>query len=230
MKLSFGDYRLHGTTGFYTLLVHIIASERVKGTGWRFRTQRPERTIAPAPAIACLCSSPAISHLAGEPDPALLVPTDNWTNRSHSLRANYSSLFLSTVLPSFLPSFSYPCSPCPRRSFFSASSSLSFFSFLSDSLERYFSRHLCTMHAVSSRLRDTFLPPSSFPFPYSLFYFLFTSFFQNGRFHEILPRTSICSKSLFGTTSGQPSTIVKKGRICIINDIIHILRDYNFWN
>lgn len=155
-------------------------------------------------AIACLCSSPAISHLAGEPDPALLVPTDNWTNRSHSLRANYSSLFLPAFLPSFLLSpFSYSCSSCPHRSFFSVSSSLSFFSFLSDSLERYFPRHLCTMHTVSSRLRYsyTFPPPASFPFSYSLFYSLFT-FFRNGHFREILPRTSICSKSLFDTTSG----------------------------
>lgn len=50
--------------------------------------RRVRRSITTA--IACLCSSPAISHLAGEPDPALLVPTDNWTNHSHSLRANYS--------------------------------------------------------------------------------------------------------------------------------------------
>lgn len=76
-----------------------------RGEGRRGSTQFARR-VRRFMAIACLCSSPAISHLAGEPDPALLVPTDNWTNHSHSLRANYSSRLLSSFLPLFFPSLS----------------------------------------------------------------------------------------------------------------------------
>lgn len=65
--------------------------------------RRVRRSITTA--IACLCSSPAISHLAGEPDPALLVPTDNWTNHSHSLRANYSPYLPSSSSPLSLSLF-----------------------------------------------------------------------------------------------------------------------------
>ena len=68
-----------------------------------FRAQNSQSHV-----IGCsllLRSSPAISHLAGEPDPAFSVPTDNWTNRSHSLRANRSSP--SHLLSFFLSSLSF---------------------------------------------------------------------------------------------------------------------------
>lgn len=84
-----------------TVQVHITPREirgrkRDRGEGSIQSARRVRRSITTA--IACLCSSPAISHLAGEPDPALLVPTDNWTNHSHSLRANFSPFILFVPL------------------------------------------------------------------------------------------------------------------------------------
>ena len=108
------------------------------------------------------------------------MPTDNWTNRSHSLRANYSSLFLPAFLPSFLLSLTL------TRRVLTVHFSPFLLAFLSSpssaihlnaiSLAIYAQCTPCRV--VSSRLRDsyTFPPPSSFPFPYSLFYSLFTFF------------------------------------------------------
>lgn len=75
-------------------LLYSPSSYRSQWENRRYNLKIPAHRIhraIVAPAVACLRSSPAISHLAGEPDPALSVPTDNWTNRSHSLRANRSS-------------------------------------------------------------------------------------------------------------------------------------------
>lgn len=141
-RLSFTSH-----DGFYTPPVHIVASERIESTTRRFpRTESVEPSVAPA--IACLRSSPAISHLAAEPDSALSVPTDNWTNRSHSLRANCSSpshppyrsfFFLFLLSPYFL----YPYRP-PRPLL------LISFPFLSISYESYFSQYFC-IHRISIR-------------------------------------------------------------------------------
>lgn len=84
---------------------HHAARNRREEKGQRGRSIRSARRVrrSIATAIACLCSSPTISHLAGEPDPALLVPTDNWTNHSHSLRANCSSPRLPSLFLSLSP-------------------------------------------------------------------------------------------------------------------------------
>lgn len=130
------------------------ASERVEGTTRKFPHTESVESIAPA--IACLRSSPAISHLAGEPDPALLVPTDNWTNRSHSLRANCSSPFLLIFL-----SFSfYFYALCSHRSLFS----FSFLSFL------FLSQHFTRTLFLSIFLHLSYPPLHSFPLLPSLVY------------------------------------------------------------
>jgi len=109
-KIIFRRLPFTSSGRFRTVKVHIMLRERERerergrrkrdrGKGSIQSARRVHRSITTA--IACLCSSPAISHLAGEPDPALLVPTDNWTNHSHSLRANYSPCLPSAS--SFLP-------------------------------------------------------------------------------------------------------------------------------
>lgn len=184
-------------------------------------------------AIACLCSSPAISHLAGEPDPALLVPTDNWTNRSHSLRANYSSLFLPAFLSSFLLSpFSFLLlllvvpSPFIFLRFF-----FSFFLLLPQRFTwtLFPSPFMHNAHrVVSSPLlvhfsSSSFVSILLFIILFSIYFFPKWSFPRNSTSYKHLQQKFVWYHEWVAFDNcGKRSNLY-------YNNIVHIFRDYNSW-